>query len=264
MTAHAPGIDLVPHGHRRGPRRELDQLANARGAAAAHVVGAGLDRRGRHVGPGRVAHVDEVTRGVGVARADHGLVRAGALGLRHLARDRAHYVVGGLSGPGLVERPQAHHAQAVRGGVLAREQIAGGLGHRVGVLRVERGALVHRQTLRRPVDLAGARAYEGRAGRLTPHGLQQVQGGVEVRAEDLAGLLPRAPDGRLRREVEDHRGCRVRYRAAHGLRVEQVNLGASGGHDLAVERSDHVPPDEAAPARDERRACRHANGRRRS
>ncbi len=93
-------------------------------SAAADVVGAGLEVGGRDIGAHHVAHVREVARRVGVAGAQQRLGRAGRLGLRDLARERADHVVIRLAGAGVVEGAHADDAQPVGIRVLAAEQVA--------------------------------------------------------------------------------------------------------------------------------------------
>ena len=153
------GAERAPRRPRAAPDpcgacRQLHQRAHTGRPAAADVVGArGQVARG-DIRANGVAHVREVARRVGVAGPDHRVSLAAGLGPRHLARDRPDHVLVGLARPRLVERAHPHHPQPVGVRVLAREQVARRLGHRVRVLRAQRIRLGDRQPLGRAVDLA--------------------------------------------------------------------------------------------------------------
>ena len=150
-------------------------------------------------------------------------------------------------GPGLVEGAHPDHPQPVRVGVLAGQQVAGRLRHRVRVLRPERLVLGDRQPLRRPVDLAGAGEHDRRLGRLVANGLQQVDRHGEVvaaapRAGPPTSARPtRAPPGGRRARAPRPRPLAARPRRPAGRAPRAT--GATG----SVEQRDECRPAKPRP-----------------
>ncbi len=182
---------------------------------------------------------------------------ARAFRIRDAVREGWDEHVVGLTGAGVVERPDAHRRQPVAEERLQGEQVGGRLARAVRRDRSDRGLFRQREVLGADgAVLVGAAHDEHALHTGVGARPQHAQRAAGVHLEHGLGRIPRLADVAQGRQVVDDVRPRRAEQRTHLSAVGHVDgprAGAIEGDDIVTEApqvGDQVPPDEPAAAGD--------------